>query len=67
MEFDNLKEQYDELLNELSELGELWLEYKAQRRDLGQVERAIAQADKDSRKIERKMRKLKKRHGTDRD
>ncbi len=67
MEFDALKEEYEDLLNELSELGELWLEYKALGRDLSQVERAILQATKDSRKLELKMKRMKKRDGTNRD
>lgn len=63
MEFDQIKDEYEELLEELTELGEMWLEYKARGDDLSQIERAIAQATKDSRKLERKLRKLRKRDG----
>lgn len=54
---DNLQEQYDELMRELDELAEAYLEAKAGGKDTQQLNIAIGQADRESRKLERKLRK----------
>lgn len=52
-----LQTEYDAIIVELCDLGELWLEWHAEGRDTKQVEIAIGQATRESRRLEKKLRK----------
>lgn len=54
---EELQAEYDAVIQELCDLGELWLEWHAERRDTKQVEIAIGQAIRESRRYEKKLRK----------
>lgn len=48
----------DGVMSELDQLAELWLEYRAAAKDTDQIATAIDQAVRESRKYERKLKKL---------
>jgi hypothetical protein len=56
---EEIQAKYDAVIQELCDLGELWLEWHAERRDTKQVEIAIGQATRESRRLEKKLRKPK--------
>jgi hypothetical protein len=57
MERDELQALYDAALKELGELGEVWLEFRVIRRNTVQVDRAIGEVTRESRRYEKKLRK----------
>jgi hypothetical protein len=54
---DAMREAYEDVLAELGELAELWLEWRTVGRDTRQVDVAIAQATRESRRYEEKLRR----------
>lgn len=55
------RSHYDQLLEEMQHLGEVWVERRLKGEDLSVVEDALVKAERESRKYERKIRKLEKR------
>jgi len=55
--FDELKQQYDAVMQDLDALGTEWLEAHAAGRNTQTIADRITQTDKLSRKLERKLRK----------
>lgn len=53
-----LRSSYDAVLSELDQLAEAWLEWRAEGKDTKQLAIAIDQAIRESRKYEKKLRKL---------
>ena len=58
---NDLDERRQEALDELGELGELWLERHVCRLENGQVSTAIGQAIQDVRRIDGKVERARKR------
>jgi hypothetical protein len=58
MERDELEALYRASLAELAELGEVWLEFHVKGRDSSQIDHALGEVTRESRKWERKLRKL---------
>lgn len=58
-----LQEQYEYALEELAELGELFLEYFVEGKDTTQIVIAIGQVTRETRKLEKKIRKENKKSG----
>jgi hypothetical protein len=49
--------QYDQIMAELDDLAEIYLEHRAAGKPTDQISTAIKQADRESRKLERKLRR----------
>lgn len=58
MNFEELRRAYEESLAELEELGEVWLEFRAAKLDTRQIELAIGQVIRESRRYEKKLRNV---------
>lgn len=56
-----IQEQLDDALDELAELAELYLEYYTAGKDTKQITIAIGQCTRETRKLEKKLRKENKR------
>jgi hypothetical protein len=57
---EHMQAEYEALLAELTELAECWLEAKVAGMSTLQLDAAINQATRESRKIEKKLKKVNK-------
>lgn len=53
---ESIRNELDDALDELAELGELWFETHAEGGDTRQIERAIVDVTQQTRRLERKLR-----------